>query len=49
MPGQVLFKLAEDLVTCFVRQAVDFEESGLVIDSSKIVFLILFKKVAGDF
>ena len=45
MPGQVLFKLAEDLVTCFVRQAVDFEETGLVIDSS----LIQFKKVAGDF
>ena len=41
--------LHDDLVTRFVRQMVDFKETGVVIDSNKIVLLIQFKKVAGDF
>lgn len=49
MLGQVLFQLAEGLVTCFVHQGVDFEETSVVIDSNKIVLLIQFKKVAGNF
>ena len=35
MPSQVLFKLAEDLVTCFVSQVVDFDETGVVIVSNR--------------
>ena len=35
MPSQVLFKLAEDLVTCFFSQVVDFDETGVVIDSNR--------------
>ena len=42
MPSQVLFKLAEDPITCFVRQVVDFEETGVVTNSNRppiIVFV----------
>ena len=35
MPSQVLFKLAEDLITCFFSQVVDFDETGVVIDSNR--------------
>ena len=35
MPSQVLFKLAEDLITCFISQVVDFDETGVVIDSNR--------------
>ena len=50
MVGQVLFiKLAEGLVTCFVHQGVDFEETRVVFDRNKIVLLIQFKTAAGEF